>query len=504
MIALKDNLPLSRARIINYFIVFTALYFIILLAAKFSGLKIVIVLIPVLALAAAVIISITGLRWLFVLSFFCLPFSVNVDIFDSGINLIVPSEPIAAVVVIALMIRILFKNPIPPPLLTHPITILVFLYIFVLLVTVGFSSMILVSMKAAAVRLCYILFYFLLGAVLFWQDITIGKKAMAMYGISLSLIVLYVLLNHYAYDFSKDVSGGMVKPFFADHTIYSACIAMILPFFIYFGFFRSKLHHDFIFTLVFATLAIIFCTGLFMGYSRAAWLSVIIAVVIFVLIYYGVKMRFFVFSVLVMLTLFFIYDEKVYDAMKQNKSDSNARNAGIEQQTKSVTNITTDQSNAERLNRWVCALRMFNDRPFTGYGVGTYQFQYLPYQHAKEMTRISVVTPYNYETGHGGTAHSEPLLALSETGIFSIMIQAILIMLVIYYGIKNYRLKNEQSVYCLVTLTGFITYLVHSFFNNFLDTDKAAGLFWFAIATIMVIDIKNSKNIKASGFTSKL
>ena len=58
----------------------------------------------------------------------------------------------------------------------------------------------------------------------------------------------------------------------------------------------------------------------------------------------------------------------------------------------SVGNITTDVSNLERLNRYSCAWRMFQDRPITGFGAGTFPIAFLPYQRQEEMTRISVTT----------------------------------------------------------------------------------------------------------------
>ncbi|MBK9759833.1 MAG: O-antigen ligase family protein [Flavobacteriales bacterium] len=55
----------------------------------------------------------------------------------------------------------------------------------------------------------------------------------------------------------------------------------------------------------------------------------------------------------------------------------------------SIGNISSDASNLERFNRWNCALRMFELKPFTGWGPGTYMFQYAPFQAAEDRTIIS-------------------------------------------------------------------------------------------------------------------
>jgi O-antigen ligase len=188
----------------------------------------------------------------------------------------------------------------------------------------------------------------------------------------------------------------------------------------------------------------------------------------------------------------FMFKTEIADSLKQNKADSNAKNASLEQQTKSVTNITSDQSNAERLNRWSCAWRMFLDKPLLGYGPGTYQFEYLSYQKKSEMTRISVTSAYNIKKGKGGTAHSEYLLLLSESGIVSLLLYFTSILMVIYYALKVYANTDDSKtkVKILILFFGFCTYILHAFFNNFLDTDKAALLYYTSIAAIMVEAIK--------------
>jgi O-antigen ligase len=190
--------------------------------------------------------------------------------------------------------------------------------------------------------------------------------------------------------------------------------------------------------------------------------------------------------------LIYVFQLEITENLKQNKADSNAKNATIVQQTKSVTNISNDQSNAERLNRWSCAWRMFLDKPYVGYGPGTYQFEYLSYQKKSEMTRISITSPYNIKKGKGGTAHSEYLLLLSESGIFSFILYIAVILAMIYYAIKVYAGANnpQLKIKMMITLFGCSTYILHAFFNNFLDTDKAAILFYTSIAFILTEAVK--------------
>jgi O-antigen ligase len=206
----------------------------------------------------------------------------------------------------------------------------------------------------------------------------------------------------------------------------------------------------------------------------------------------GLKFKALLMLIITGLSLIYIFQNEIADGLKQNKADSNAKNASLEQQTKSVTNITSDQSNAERLNRWSCAWRMFLDKPWLGHGPGTYQFEYLSYQKKSEMTRISVTSPYNIKKGKGGTAHSEYLLLLAESGIFSFMTTILGIFFIIFYALQVYNKaeKSQTKIKIMIVFFGFCTYIMHSFFNNFLDTDKAAILYYASVAAIMIEAIK--------------
>ena len=60
-------------------------------------------------------------------------------------------------------------------------------------------------------------------------------------------------------------------------------------------------------------------------------------------------------------------------------------------------------------------------------------------------------------------------------------------------------LKSENRAIKIISLSvtaGLFTYLFHSLFNNFLDTDKAAFLFYSSIGAITALDIAEKNSIK--------
>jgi len=178
--------------------------------------------------------------------------------------------------------------------------------------------------------------------------------------------------------------------------------------------------------------------------------------------------------------------------MEKNKQDSSD---DFVEHVKSMSNIATDASNLERINRWMSAIRMFKQRPIQGWGPGTYQFVYAPFQSVEQKTVIST------NVGNRGTAHSEYLLALSEQGIIGLISFLIMLLLITRTAIRNYYNISDQRVRLLglVLFLGLTTYIAHAAFNNFLDTDKMAVPFWGLIAGIVAIDIYSKDRIEEEG-----
>jgi O-antigen ligase len=133
---------------------------------------------------------------------------------------------------------------------------------------------------------------------------------------------------------------------------------------------------------------------------------------------------------------------------------------------------------------------MFELRPFWGWGPGTYQFMYAPYQHSKEKTIIST------NAGDKGNAHSEYIGPLAESGVLGMLTFVALCITIIATAVRLYKRSpdNDVRLLSLIYLLGLITYLVHGLLNNFLDTDKSSIPFWGFTAIIVALDIYNSVN----------
>jgi len=232
----------------------------------------------------------------------------------------------------------------------------------------------------------------------------------------------------------------------------------------------------------------IFLASIIISYARAGWLSIAVSLGVLLTLVLKIKFRTLLFSLVAVIVLFMSFQTEVLMVLGRNNTDSDGDfMANIE----SMTNISTDVSNVERLNRWSCALKMFEEKPVLGFGPGTYQFLYAPFQKSSMKTVIST----NF--GDKGNAHSEYLGPLCEQGLIGALIVVALVLAVMFLGYRLvYTVKDKSiKILTITVLMGMSTYFVHGFLNNFLDTDKASVPFWGFLAILVCIDVyyKNEK-----------
>ncbi|HKK81922.1 MAG TPA: O-antigen ligase family protein, partial [Prolixibacteraceae bacterium] len=187
-----------------------------------------------------------------------------------------------------------------------------------------------------------------------------------------------------------------------------------------------------------------------------------------------------------LILLVFAFQNQILMKLEQNSTDSSTN---LTEHISSMTNISTDASNLERINRWQSALAMFEEKPVFGWGPGTYAMNYAPFQLTGQRTIIST------NAGDGGNAHSEYLGALSESGVPGMLSFMLIIIVVLYTAINAYTRTNNKRLKTLLiaSIAALVTYYTHSFLNNFLDTDKVAVPFWGFTAIIVAIDIYTKK-----------
>lgn len=415
---------------------------------------------------------------------FTTPLAVNISDSSLGSALSIPTEPLMMGVVMVFVVNLLFRNRYNRKLSGHPMAYLIYLYLFWMMVTTMTSTMPWVSLKHFLSQIWFVIPFFFVAAAVFRKKQNI-HWFYALYTAALTVVVAYTLIRHAQYGFSEDAGHWVMTPFYNDHTAYGAALAMFLPvlagFVVYPRISLLKRITALLF-FVFFSVAMVF------SYTRAAWLSLFVAAVVLILVLAKIKFRWLVFAVLLAGGTIFTFHQQIIDRMEKNKQDSSSN---FDQHLQSMSNISSDASNLERLNRWNAAWLMFEKKPLLGWGPGTYQFVYAPFQLARDRTVIST------NTGDRGTAHSEYLGPLSEEGVPGLLIVLALFGYAIYLGLKLYKSGDrEMKVLSLMTTLGLLTYMVHGLMNNFLSTDKLSVPVWGFMAVLVALDVYRLKEKK--------
>ncbi len=430
---------------------------------------------------------------LFILAFFSLdkliyavvffvPLSIPLSRMIPGlpVDMNLPSEPVLALILLIFALRFLKGNFIDMKVLRHPVTLAVYLYLAWIFVTTIASSNPLVSLKYLLSKFWFIIGFYLLPTQLF-RDEKRMRTYVWMYVISFTIVIFYTLVRHAGYGLtSQMMAHSMMQPFYKDHTSYGATLAFLLP--VLAGLFLLIRKGDFNNRFLMILLIFIYLMATVFSYTRAAWLSIMAGMAVWLVIWLKIKFEYIAVSAVILLAVVFTFRTQVLMDLEQNRQRSSG---DLAEHVQSMANVSTDVSNLERINRWSCALRMWQERPVFGFGPGTYQFEYARFQRSYERTEIST------DFGTLGTAHSEYLGPLSEMGLLGLISVLLIVATTIVTGIRVHFTARSRPVriFSLAVLIGLVTYYVHGVLNNFLDTDKASALFWGYTAMLVAMDV---------------
>lgn len=419
------------------------------------------------------------LIWLIV---FFTPLAIIIKDNDFGLGVSLPTEPLMAGVLLLFIIKMFYDWSFDKRFLKHPVTLAIGFSLLWMLFTTITSELPVVSIKFLVSRLWFVVPFYFIFSKLIKENKDIRKFSW-LYIIPLILVIIYTTVHHSMWGFERKAGHWVMSPFYNDHTAYGMILAFYLPIAISLMFTKEYTKSMKMYSFA---AAMILLFALYISFSRAAWLSMIAGIGVFVMIYFHIKLRYIMLTFIALLAIFFTFQNQILDRLSKNDQDSSAN---FMEHVSSASNIATDASNLERINRWACAVRLFEERPIVGWGPGTYQFVYAPMQRAKEKTIIST------DFGDGGNAHSEYLGPLAERGVLGMVSFLLIAITIIATGVRVYKKEKNPSIKNIIMgiLVGFVTYFVHGFLNNFLDTDKASVPFWGFAAILVVLDI-NSKN----------
>lgn len=409
------------------------------------------------------------------------PFAVNVALFP-GMELSMPVEPMMILFCLYFLFRVLVGPNYDLKILRHPVTLLLLAGLAWWVVTSCTSRLPWVSFKYLLSRLWFVIPFYFAAVQIFRNRERIGQFFWA-YAIGLGVVVLIATSKTLGNFSDLQTLHRVMRPFYNDHTAYGCAIALLIPASIHFIFGGRWKGWQRALTLL---LFVLLCVGLFFSYCRAAWISVVAAAGIYMLIRMGVKVKWMVVLFGLGVGMFFVYQSDVLYRLGKNHQDSSYT---LADQVKSISNISTDASNVERLNRWASAMRLWKESPVVGVGPGTYQFLYGSYQKSYQLSTIST------NAGDLGNAHSEYIGPMTEQGLPGVLLVVALFLTTFATGVRVYRTAKDPTAgrMALAFTLSLLTYYVHGVFNNFLDTDKLSVPFWAFTAAVVALDLYSEK-----------
>jgi O-antigen ligase len=409
---------------------------------------------------------------------FCTPLAIVLNDKGSGPALSIPGEPLMFGIMLIVVFKFIFEGGFDKKIIYHPVSLAIGFHILWMFITSLTSSIPVVSFKHLLSQLWFIVPFYLLGTQLFRNTKNI-KRFIWLYSSTLFFVIAYTIVRHADNGWTQKAAHWVMFPFYNDHTAYAAALALFIPPMIAFTRDRySTIQQRF----AAGFMLIILLTALILSYTRAAWLSLIVTLLVYFIYIFRIKFYTVLILGVAAISVFLAFSSDIFMKMEKNRQDSAT---DFNKHIRSISNISTDASNLERINRWNSALRMWEERPFWGWGPGTYQFNYAPFQKSSEMTIIST------NAGDMGNAHSEYIGPLAEEGVFGMLAMIAIVVTVIYRSSKLYAQAKDPAIRRLTigVLLGLMTYFVHSTLNNFLDTDKLSVPFWAFVAMLVSMDV---------------
>ena len=412
---------------------------------------------------------------------FCLPLSFIYDT-ELGVSFALPTEPILFGLMLAFWAKVLIEGNYNRQILRHPITIAILIHILAMCFSAITSTMPEVSFKFILVNVWFITCFYFLLVLVFKQGLNRIQYFFWLYIIPFTAVILYASVQHIQAGLTQKATGWVTQPFVLDHGVYGAMLGLIIPFLVVFLFYaRHFTNKPLVGVLVFGVLLLCLFALIF-SYTRAAWLGVVCALGFYFLMLLRVKFITFLAGLSLGLIIFAVFQTQIVMDLNRNKTDSST---DFDKHLKSISNVRTDASNLERLNRWASGWRMFKEKPLLGWGVGTYQFQYAPFQKPYEKTIIST------NMHDVGGIHSEYFAPAVENGTVGFLAFLGVVLCSIACGMRAFYRSTSMpaKLLALSAVLGLITYFVHGTLNNYLDSDKTAPLVWGFMAIITSVEL---------------
>lgn len=422
--------------------------------------------------------ALVDFRPLYYLLFLCIPLSTELTL-PGGFGTDLPTEPLMIGLAGIFLLHAAKHWPAyPASFYHHPLALLLYLHLSWLLATTLMSDQLLVSMKFFLAKLWYVATFFLLSRQVINKVSDLRKLGWVIFW-PLLFVATQSFLRHASYGFSFADQFRTLSPFMRNHVAYAGILAVFVPWLVYLG---SGLRLGSWARRLFWLLGLFWLVAIYFSFTRAAYLSVILAAAAyFVFRWRLVRPLLVVASVVGLFVVSSLINNNSYLAYAPNYETTIAHDRfdNLLEATYKLEDIST----MERAYRWVAGGQMIPYRPWMGWGPGNFINFY------KGFT-VSSFTTYVSDNPENSGIHSYFLMTLVEQGWPGLFILLLLLFGILIYGEKAYHRAQlpEQKALIMTALCGMVVIYAFLLINDMLETDKMGSFFFLHLAIIVMAE----------------
>jgi O-antigen ligase len=424
-----------------------------------------------------VLLVLTNYQILYYLLIFSLPFSMQIPVVP-GLNLDFPSEPLMAALMVCFGASMLAGAKPDKRFFNHPIIILIgLMYLWAMVLTL-FSVDTTKTIKYLLAKAWYIVPFLLLTGSLV-RSVKDIRRILWFFLVPLTGLTIMVFFKHMVRHFAFDAIQRAVEPFFKNHVIFAAVVALFIPYVLT----LLRIEKKSLRPLLLFILAVLFI-GVGISYTRASWLSLPLAGFYFLALKFRLTkisvIGAFVASFLAM--GYFGYQNKfMLYAPDYEKTIFNRDNF---EKHMEATYKLEDVSGMERVYRWVAALHMAYDRPIQGSGPSTFYPEYKKYTVKSFRTYVS-------DNPEHSTTHNYFLLQLAEQGLIGLLLFMALVAYLLILTEKLYHRTRNKEYRAIILGAGLCLFIIifHLTLNELIEVDKIGSFYYISIAFLIKLDL---------------
>lgn len=432
-------------------------------------------------------IIITKPEKLFWLLLIVLPLSTELNL-TPQLGFDFPDELLLVLLTAIVLVKIIHQPQwFPYSLKLHPLFMWLVIYLFWILLTCVYSAEPLLSVKYVLAKTWYIIPFVVLPQILLVSQNRIQKMALCLL-IPMLLVVMQTLTRHASYQFSFENVKKTLAPFFRNHVNYSSMLVCLLPV-AWCVWKLTPADHPKRKWIVCGLM--IGLVGLFFAYSRGAWIALVLGFSAIWIIQKKLMGAMVVLAItaVIVSTIWLVTDKKYMEFAPDH--DRTVFHTDFSEHMRATVEMK-DVSTAERFYRWIAGVKMFADKPVTGFGPNTFYPHYKPYTVSRFETWVSANKEHS-------TVHNYFILTALEQGVIGLVLFCVL-----YFGMllrvqKLYH-QLQSRFYRMIALTVGIVLIMIGVINSLSDmieTDKIGSLFWLCFGMVVLLDTKSKEEKEA-------